>query len=671
MLITLVIASFICVFLIDPGYRNIINQDQKISVSEEKSNYYHDIDSDGFTERMMCYRPSSNTSSVIVYSHTGGIINQHNFRGIFVEKTDLFFTDYDSDGLKEMCLFTHCADSLFINVFEPAAEYENHDITTFVDIAELQDGEAKYRISGGPEEDVNGDGINEIYFVVSAGFRIQPRNVYYFDIHGNEIRKSPRSGSGISYELNADDIDGDTFIELWGPVSAPGNIKTNNIQYTDQKAWLMVFNHLLNFEFDPVPFAEHPATIFPRLIKTGTSKKLVVKLHYKGTSESCCDRLMVYSHTGEKINDKQASELGINSADNIFIIGTNILLHSIDEGILLKLDTNLTRLASYSSELLKGNIYGPFDLDKNGKTEFISYTDYSLHFIDSRGRRTASTILTNSGYLTADPVIMNNYKGFSGIYLEASENNYLLTIESRNKWLIYSIKAIISFLLVYILVFLIQYIQVRQERKKQLTEKTLREYQLIAIKKQVNPHFIFNALTSISAMNFKNRREEADNYLVKFSHLMREVVESSDKNIVSLEDELTFIKKYLEVESIRIGPSLKYNIDIPAEFKNIKVPSMSFHIFTENAIKHGFASKKGEKKLDIRAYQQDGLLNIEIKDNGSGYQSGSTENKSTGKGLGVVEQMFNSYRKLTGKRINYSISSGKNEGTLIEIKISL
>jgi len=162
----------------------------------------------------MYYRPSSNTTSIIVYSHTGGIINQHNFRGVLVEKADVFYTDYDSDSLVEMNIFTHSADSLFINTFEPAAEESNNDLTRFVDIAPLQDGEAKYRISGGPQEDVNGDGINEIYFAVSAGFTLQPRNVYYFDIPGDKIRKSPCSGSGPRYELLGEDIDGDGFISF-------------------------------------------------------------------------------------------------------------------------------------------------------------------------------------------------------------------------------------------------------------------------------------------------------------------------------------------------------------------------------------------------------------------------------------------------------------------------
>ncbi|HKL67866.1 MAG TPA: histidine kinase, partial [Bacteroidales bacterium] len=550
-----------------------------ISIKSEKpeikgtTDYYHDVDSDGYTERMMYYRPSSNTTSIIVYSHTGGIINQHNFRGVLVEKADVFYTDYDSDSLVEMNIFTHSADSLFINTFEPAAEESNNDLTRFVDIAPLQDGEAKYRISGGPQEDVNGDGINEIYFAVSAGFTLQPRNVYYFDIPGDKIRKSPCSGSGPRYELLGEDIDGDGFIELWGKVSAHGNVK-KEIPYPDRKAWLMVFNHLLDFEFAPVPFSGHPSIAIPRLLKTGQGNRLAVLLDNRGVADNCCDRLMLFTPRGEKLADLEASELGLNRIDNIFIEGSGILLHDWEDGVIVRCGPELKTRASFSGKLLGGNVKGPYDMDSNGKHEYISFIDYSLHLIDIRGKSLASTVFENSGSLKTDPVHINNYQGFSGILLKASEKNYLLSLETRRKWLIYSIKVIVVFLLVYLFVFLIQHIQVRQERKKQLIEKTLREYQLVAIKKQINPHFIFNALTSISAMNFRNRQDEANDYLVKFSHLMREVVDSSDKNIVKLKDEIAFIKKYLDVENIRMGPSLVYNIVLPPEFENVEVPSM-------------------------------------------------------------------------------------------------
>ena len=197
----------------------------------------------------------------------------------------------------------------------------------------------------------------------------------------------------------------------------------------------------------------------------------------------------------------------------------------------------------------------------------------------------------------------------------------------------------------------------------------LRDVQLIAIKKQIDPHFIFNALNGISSMNLKGDQEKADEYLHRFSDMIREVLDSSGENIVALSTEIKLIEKYLLLEQFRFGSDFEYFIDIPANCVDVQMPSMSVHAFVENAIKHGLAAKKGEKKLHVRAKLEKGIVMIEIEDNGVGFNPDKKSSYSTGRGYEIVRQMFFTYHQLTGKKINYARDGNLNEGVLISIFI--
>ncbi len=670
LLITIGITILVAAIFVRPDFEYTVSIRNNTATDNRKSEFYCDINSDGNTERFMYYSPSPNTTSIIAYASGGGIIEQYNFKGNMVESANVFFTDYDNNGYREMCLFTHCADSLFLNIFEVPGKGPGFSASEFIDIAALQDGQAKYRITGGVTEDVDGDALSEIYFAVSAGFTVCPRNVYYYNPGKDAIHKSPDSGTGPRYTLDAGDIDGDGYIELWGQVAAFGNIK-EPVPYTDQKAWLMVFSHELEFEFEPVGFAKFPAYITPGLYTKDNNKYLIVSLNYRGGDQEYTDRLMLYNAAGKKLKDVSAAELGLEQIENCFIINEKIFLHSPAQGCLTEVDGDFNPQRRVESELFNGYLYGPYNLGPGKKSILLTLVNNSLYFINNKGKQVSETVLTGSGALTCDPVLINNFNGFTGIQFKAGSYNYLLSITENNRWFLFTVKIISITVIVFLLVFLIQYIQSIQDKKKKAFENTLREYQLAAIKKQINPHFIFNALTSISAMNIKGETREADDYLVRFSGLMREVVESSDKNIVSLEEEIKFIKKYLELEKLRIGPELNFRINIPEECRSVKMPSMSLHLFVENAIKHGLEAKKGKKILSVEASSERDSVIIKIRDNGRGFSSGGKKQDSTGKGFRIADQVFSTYYHLTGTRIMYEKEEADTGGVIITLKISV
>lgn len=154
--------------------------------------------------------------------------------------------------------------------------------------------------------------------------------------------------------------------------------------------------------------------------------------------------------------------------------------------------------------------------------------------------------------------------------------------------------------------------------RKERLESKLGESQLRALRSQMNPHFIFNALNAIQGFIFQEDRRAANRYLSYFSKLMRNAFFYSDKSEIPLKAELENLELYLKLEALRFGEDLKYEIivdeNIPTEYTQI--PSMIVQPYLENAINNGIMHIEGEKKLIIRLRKEGEQLICEIDDNG-------------------------------------------------------
>jgi LytS/YehU family sensor histidine kinase len=145
---------------------------------------------------------------------------------------------------------------------------------------------------------------------------------------------------------------------------------------------------------------------------------------------------------------------------------------------------------------------------------------------------------------------------------------------------------------------------------------------LTAIKSQMNPHFIFNALNTIQSFIYSNNKSKANSYLGKFSNLIRIVLDSSNKKAISLTEEVETLQLYVDLEVMRFENTLQaiIHVDPLLDTDSIFIPPMLVQPFVENAIKHGLLHKINNRKLKISfkpsANQQ--ALEIEIDDNGIG-----------------------------------------------------
>ncbi len=166
-----------------------------------------------------------------------------------------------------------------------------------------------------------------------------------------------------------------------------------------------------------------------------------------------------------------------------------------------------------------------------------------------------------------------------------------------------------------------------------------------ALRAQINPHFIFNALGSIQGFITQNNRVSALKYLSKFARLTRNILESSIETNVVLKDEIKMLEDYLDLESLRFENAFDYHIhvDEDIDIDNVEIPFMILQPFVENAIVHGLLPKKEEsRKLEVNFHKKDKAIICEIDDNGVGRQhkekSQYSKSKKKSRGLEITKQ---------------------------------
>ena len=196
-------------------------------------------------------------------------------------------------------------------------------------------------------------------------------------------------------------------------------------------------------------------------------------------------------------------------------------------------------------------------------------------------------------------------------------------------------KNLILFLIIFICVGIVLfYYQIKiQEIRKQKSEmsnsKELAENRFIAFQARMNPHFIFNALSSIQYLITINDKNSSLLYLSKFAKLLRQVLDNSTVKKVNLLKEIELIRTYIDLESLRFENEFTYHIEIENETDliNINIPSMIIQPFVENAILHGLFNKKVDGKLDIYIANKENHVYCEIKDNGIGRKKSEEINR--------------------------------------------
>jgi len=229
-----------------------------------------------------------------------------------------------------------------------------------------------------------------------------------------------------------------------------------------------------------------------------------------------------------------------------------------------------------------------------------------------------------------------------------------------------------SILFTFLIGLWIYRIRIRRIKTQEAAKRRIKELEIKAIRSQMNPHFIFNALNSIQSLINGNQFKEANIYLSKFAVLLRGVLNNSEKSRISLSDELQAVELYCQLEQLRFEFKFEISIDPEVNCDLIEIPGMIIQPLAENAVVHGLSGKGDQGKLNIQVKWQNGNLCVCVSDNGVGLQSQKIDELSQkGFGLKLVEERIN-ILNLDGKEAKLTVENQSNDaGTIATLIIPI
>jgi ligand-binding sensor domain-containing protein len=271
------------------------------------------------------------------------------------------------------------------------------------------------------------------------------------------------------------------------------------------------------------------------------------------------------------------------------------------------------------------------------------------------------------------------------IFTSLPPNRYLLEVKAINSYGVES--EIFQFpfdinppfwkrpwflLLSTVLVLMFIFFVLRFREKRMLERKNheikLKEFKLQALKAQINPHFLFNVLASIQDVILNKNAIEASDQLSLFGGLIRKTLNFSELDEIGLQDEIDYLKQFIEVGSLRLSEDLSYVIDVDSSINTglIKIPPMLIQPHVENALEHGLLHKEGEKILKLKFEIRGSYLVVTIEDNGLGFSKDIIGENS--KGIRLVKDKLTILNKT---RLDGHVMKIEQSNDLGGVKITL
>ncbi len=372
----------------------------------------------------------------------------------------------------------------------------------------------------------------------------------------------------------------------------------------------------------------------------------------------------------------------INYTNNNYLETPNISLQSVQINNSNELD-NFPNL-NYNENDITLTVSSPSLL--NARQTYFKYRllgSYNLAWYQTKpGNNTISFKSLKPGQYTVEVKALN----FSSFSTSATlKINFIIKDPWWHTYWFYC--CLIIFLLTagyFIFKFYVSELNKSNQRKveKFSMQSELRNSMLTAIKAQMNPHFIFNALNTLQNYIYNNDRKSASKYLGKFSDMIREVLDSSNEELITLQKTIEVLQLYVDIEKDRFHNQIKININIDTALalEELFIPPMLLQPFVENAIKHGLMHKTGNKELNIYFNKNAELFfEIIIDDNGVGRERSeqinlqrknhiSFANTANSRRIDIINQMLGE-NKIELKILDNKDNNGNATGTTVILLI--
>jgi two-component system LytT family sensor kinase len=231
--------------------------------------------------------------------------------------------------------------------------------------------------------------------------------------------------------------------------------------------------------------------------------------------------------------------------------------------------------------------------------------------------------------------------------------------------------GILSFLVLYAAILTVNYLlEARDRWAFQQTEaarlnEQLAKAQLNALRRQIEPHFLFNALNAVAGLVREGRSDDAVTMIAGLSDFLRHVLEDSNRQQVPLGEEIEFAQKYLDIQKVRFAERLQLSVDVPRELYRAQVPSLILQPMVENAVKHGIAKRAQGGAIRIAASRCDGMLTLSVRNDGPSLPA-DWEITRSGIGISNVQTRL---RSLYGDAFELSMRNQDTGG--VEVSVSL
>jgi two-component system LytT family sensor kinase len=252
---------------------------------------------------------------------------------------------------------------------------------------------------------------------------------------------------------------------------------------------------------------------------------------------------------------------------------------------------------------------------------------------------------------------------------QAVKPNWLFALDTSNWWTL-ALAVLTTVMAVAVPIKI--WNNTRIEARLKQNEELLLQARMTALSSQINPHFLFNTLNTVTSL-IRYDPELARKVVRKLSSILRHLLRKQE-NFVSLREELNFVDDYLDIEVARFGPDkIQIAKELDEDTLEAYVPSMLLQPIVENSIRHGLAPKVDGGEICIRTARRDGRVVIEVEDNGVGMPPEritalETDGDLTAKGIGI-SNVHERLRVLYGEDFRFDIHSVEGKGTFVRIDV--
>jgi LytS/YehU family sensor histidine kinase len=233
---------------------------------------------------------------------------------------------------------------------------------------------------------------------------------------------------------------------------------------------------------------------------------------------------------------------------------------------------------------------------------------------------------------------------------------------------LYDAFALLSWSVLYVAIKHQQAMQAERERALR-AEALAQSARLDALRSQISPHFLFNALNAISTLVLDGRSTEAATMIARVADLLRTTLRTPDARDVPLSDELDIVRRYLEIEHLRLGDRMCADVVADGSAMKARVPSLILQPLVENAVRHAVAERENGGRVIVSAERRDGRLHLAVEDDGPGLSTdASPDPRSERTGIGIAntrERLAQHY----GREQRFSLERGPLGGLRVVIEL--